>query len=178
MTKEEINNKKNSYKYELNDCNANIDKYQNSINSFDKLKKYFVAKTPEKQKLSKSCLAFGLITLLSAILYIFTVPLIGTILLATSIVCFERHFFFRTVTKKFKKCTSFFSKVIDKLTDKKSKCVNQKEFALEQISKLENEIPDEIIETLAMIEDEQLVKLTEDLIFETQSITNEETISI
>lgn len=165
MTKEEINAKKNSYKYELNDCNLNIDKYQNSINSCNKIKKYFRAKTPKKQKLSKLFLTFGIISFPLAIFCIFTNPVIGTILLASSIVAFERHFFFRNVTKRFKHCTNFFSKIINSLTEKQSKCVNQKEHALEQICKLENEIPEEVVEIITMMNDE-IIENQDSLLFE------------
>lgn len=182
MTKEEINNKKNTYKYELNDCTLNIDKFNCSINSCNKLKKYFKAKTPEKQKLSNSFLTVGIASLIVSIFCIFTTPFIATIFLATSFVSFERHFFFKNVTKKFKHCTNFFSKMVNRLNNKKLYYINQKEFALEQIYKLENEIPDEIIETLAMIENDEISELADNAIIqkciERTSKTNEETIRL
>lgn len=166
MTKEEITNKANSYKHELNNCNVNIDKFDSSINSCNKLKKYFMSKTPEKQKLSNLCLTLGVLILPLSIFYVITLPILGTILLASSIVSFERHFFFKNVTKKFKHCENFFGKITKYLTDKKLNYLIQKEHALQEIYKLENEIPEEVIEAISMIPEEEISKLTENSIFE------------
>ena len=168
MTKEQIVEQSNSYKYKLNDCNIHIDRCQESIESCNKIAKYFQHKTPEKQKLSKTFLFLGVSTLPLSILCLFTTPILGAVLTIGSFVCLERFLFFKHVTKRFKQCETFFTKITNSLTEKQTNFVNQKEHALKQIYKLENEIPEEIIETIAMIKDKDIAKLKDNTIIDLQ----------
>lgn len=164
MTKEQITEKANLYKFKLNDCKTHIDQCQSSINTCNKFRKYFSNKTPEKQKLSKIFLTSGALFLPTSILCLFTAPFLGIPLFIISVCCIERFFFFRQVTKKFKHCQSFFTKVATSLTEKQTDFVNQKEYALSQICKLENEIPEDVIETITMIKEKELSQLNSSII--------------
>lgn len=159
MTKEQITEQSNLYKFELNDCKIYIDECQTSINTFSKIKNYFLNKTPEKEKLSNICLVLGFLILPISVLCLFASHLIGIILLSASLTLIERHFFFKKVTRKFKHCENIFTKAINTLTEKQSQFIIEKENVLEQICKLENEIPEEIIETIAMIENDKLLQI-------------------
>ncbi|MBQ9795940.1 MAG: hypothetical protein IJW36_03185, partial [Clostridia bacterium] len=56
----------------------------------------------------------------------------------------ERFLFFTRVTKKFEHCISFLNNVITNLTTKQSNFVAERAYALEEIMKLEKEMPEVI----------------------------------
>lgn len=156
MTQSEITKKSNLYKNELNKCKIHIDNYGQSINAFSKFKSYLSiskdkAKKHKKLALIHACICIGFTLFCSFV----SLP-IAFILLVASIALIERFAFFSKVFKKFENCVNYLSKIITNLTNKQFDYVIQRDYALEEIIKLENMVPEVISQYLEPNENSKL----------------------
>ena len=153
MTKSEIIEKANSYKKEYNIQNFNVGKYQQTLNFLNRYKNFFSVRAKKTSSLKNALLITGLVSSVGAGLLLLSSLLASFPLLITSIIVLERFFFFNSVNKKFNKCTNYFENLTKKISEKEIDCINQQHQIMSQIIALENEIPDDIKETLIMLEE-------------------------
>ncbi len=156
MTKDEILKKANSFKLEYNICNQNVSQYHQTLNFYNRYKDFFAVRAKKTKHIKNNLLVssinasiiFGLMCFISIFAAIPAFVL--------SVLSWERFFFFNMVNKKFKRSEAMFERLSKKVGEKESCCINKKENIMAQIIALEKEIPDEIKETILIIDEPTL----------------------
>ncbi len=168
MTKTEIVNKSNTYKSKVNDCESKINKCSHSIDTFGKFKAYLENSLSKVKQHKKFTLTFLCCCSAFAAISVFISIPVAIVLLVGSIVSLERFVFFTKVTSKFEHCVEYLSNVVEKLTSKQSKYLSERDFALEEIIKLEKAIPEVItyLDEINALEENK----TEDLVDNTLDV--------
>lgn len=146
MTKLEITEKSNKYKFQVIDCDKSINHYNSSIHCFETLRAYMNHSKNKAIENRKTCGIVATISIVaSAIFAFFALPLSLAFLIA-SIITAERLYFFHKVVGKFEKCTSILDKTINQLQTKQNNYISQRSYCIEEIIKLEKVIPSQIKE--------------------------------
>ncbi|MBO5954509.1 MAG: hypothetical protein J6Q13_00900 [Clostridia bacterium] len=158
MTEAEILYKSNSYKAQLNECSIQASKCESALNSFQTFRNYFNEKENKSKKFQNRFFVSSLICLpLSIVSMFFSLPL-AIICLMISVVCCERFIFFKKITHKFKHCHDFFEDIVKNLSNKHFNFKTQKEEILAHLIELEHTIPEKIIESIALMNEEKINK--------------------
>ena len=154
MTKAEIIKKTNSYKEEYNIQNFYVGKYKQTLNFLNRYKQFFSVRDKKTKSLKNTLLISGIISSLIAGLIMLSSSILSIPFIIVSLIILDRFFFFKMVNKKFNRCANFFEKLSNRVNEKELARLNQKQHIMAQIIALENEIPDDIKETIMLMEEE------------------------
>ena len=142
MTQPEINERSNQCKSELNQCKIRVENCGHAIEAFEMLKNYYAQKTNEVKTKKLLSIFSTVISAMFATCFLFiSIPvfIVSMGVLGFSI---NRTCFFVDVEKKFNHCHTYFGNIVTHLQDKKLTYSEKCKLILEEIIKLENELPD------------------------------------
>ena len=157
MTKSEIVEKVNSYKTEYNIYNYNVDQYHKTLSFFSRYKQYFSTRATKTKTLKSRLFISAIISLFCCIGILTFSPLVAIPVGIFSVLFIERFLFYYSVNKKFQRCADIFEKLEKKAQQKEHICLNKKEDIMSHIIALEKEIPEDVKETINMIENEEFI---------------------
>lgn len=160
MTQKEITNQSNLHKFEYNKCTQYVEDFDKAINSFVDFHNYLSNSKNKVKKICLSTLIVGISSLLLSLIFSFVSLPVAILMSITSIIVFSRCIFFNKILKKFNRCVTYLSKLINNLSTQQLDAVHKRDLEMEEIIKLENTTPNEISKQIAL---EERPKLEENL---------------